>query len=500
MAGCTVTFDTNGGTTIEPVKRVHNSDIDVEPPQKEGFAFNGWYADKECTAPVTKMPDHNITLYAGWYTEGLAFTQGANGYGVSVGEATGAEILLPLMHNGLPVTEIADNGFKGSAVESIEITPYITVIGQGAFENCLGLTEILIPSHVVAIKSGAFAGCSNLTIYCPIDEEDMPEGWESGWNFDRPVIWSYRFHTVTFVTGGGSQIQPQTLLFNSSINAASERDGYVFNGWYADEEATTPVTKVPDNDITVYAGWYSSGLQFDQTGDSYSVRKGFATGDIIIPYYYNGKPVTTIPLSAFYSFDDIYSVYIPDSVTDIGEEAFANCKNLTTVRLSNNLTQLKDRVFLGCEKLVEITIPSSVTVVGYCAFSYCYALTSIVIPDSVTQLGESAFGQCSALQSVTLSKNLISIGKDAFRECGSLSSIVIHDKVESIGNSAFAMTNISSVFIPISVQTMGQYVFGWSRAYDVYVYCEAESRPSGWSDDWDGATTCHVQWGASRPE
>lgn len=65
----TITFDTNGGSKIDAVKVKEGKTL-VAPktPVKEGYIFDGWYADKELTqkydftTPVTK----SFTLYAKW--------------------------------------------------------------------------------------------------------------------------------------------------------------------------------------------------------------------------------------------------------------------------------------------------------------------------------------------------------------------------------------------------------------------------------------------------
>ena len=66
-----VTFNTNGGTSIEP-RTVHEGDAlnlgGGEVPTKAKNKFDGWYTDSSCTTrydfstPVTK----NITIYAKW--------------------------------------------------------------------------------------------------------------------------------------------------------------------------------------------------------------------------------------------------------------------------------------------------------------------------------------------------------------------------------------------------------------------------------------------------
>lgn len=69
IAEFTVTFNTNGGSTIEPVAAAKGSKIQRPlPPTKDGFAFDNWYTDNELThvydfnTPI----NGNITLYAKW--------------------------------------------------------------------------------------------------------------------------------------------------------------------------------------------------------------------------------------------------------------------------------------------------------------------------------------------------------------------------------------------------------------------------------------------------
>ena len=62
----TITFETNGGTSIEQVTADYGTLISIENPIKEGYIFDGWYKDKSFTTKyiITTMPNENITLYA----------------------------------------------------------------------------------------------------------------------------------------------------------------------------------------------------------------------------------------------------------------------------------------------------------------------------------------------------------------------------------------------------------------------------------------------------
>ena len=85
-------------------------------------------------------------------------------------------------------------------------------------------------------------------------------------------------------------------------------------------------------------------------------------------------------------------------------------------------------------------------------------------------IANSAFAYCTSLTSVVIGENVTSIGDYAFRDCISLTSVVIPDSVTSIGEWAF---------------------YDCSK---LTIYCEASSKPSGWSYYWNSSNR-PVVWG-----
>ena len=105
----------------------------------------------------------------------------------------------------------------------------------------------------------------------------------------------------------------------------------------------------------------------------------FAEGSITEIKREELEGIETITPCAFYNYDTLRSIVIPDSVTHIGYSAFGNCNGL-----------------------VNVSIGNSVKTIGYNAFEYCTALTSIEIPKCVTVLGSNAFKECTGLKKVTV--------------------------------------------------------------------------------------------------
>jgi M6 family metalloprotease-like protein len=98
-------------------------------------------------------------------TPGLFFTLINDGtaYEVSRGTADSEHIVISTIHNLLPVTRIADEGFSlFSTMTSIHIPDSVTIIGSTAFYGCTGLTEISIPSSVIMLEDNPFVSIPNL--------------------------------------------------------------------------------------------------------------------------------------------------------------------------------------------------------------------------------------------------------------------------------------------------------------------------------------------------
>ena len=390
------------------------------------------------------------------------------------------------------VTSIGEDAFENCIqLQSVTFEPNnkLKNIGVAAFYRCYSLTSITIPSSVTNIGNYAFYGCSSLTIYCEVSAR--PSGWDDYWNYDNwnsryiPVYWG--INEINFIEKDGIQY----VIIN--------------------EEAV----------ITRYVGT-STNVEIPTTIE------------------FNGKTydVTSIGGSAFFYCRFLTSITIPSSVTSIGEDAFRYCHSLTIYceasskpsgwdsdwnysnrpvywGINENNFIEKDGIqyviideeavvtrYVGTSTNVEIptTIEFKgktydVTSIGGSAFFYCGFLTSITIPSSVTSIGEHAFHYCDQLQSVTFEPNskLESIGDYAFSGCSSLTNITIPNSVTSIGGGAFFYCRfLTSITIPSSVTSIGNNAFYWCNS--LIIYCEASSKPNGWSSNWNYSDR-PVYWG-----
>ncbi len=215
----TVTFHSGGGTAVSSQSVVYGEKV-LRPadPERAGYCFEGWYRDSDLTVPFdfgTEIHE-NRDLYAGW----------TKLHTVSFVSFGGTEIPAQTVKDGEKAARPADPEKPGFAF--------------GGWYADSGLTTGF--SFSTAIEE-------DTTLYAK---------W-------------LRLFTVTFESGGGTEIPAQTVREGgrASRPADPDRDGYVFTGWYTDAGLTagfdfgTPIAE----DTSLYAGWVKlHQVTFDSGG------------------------------------------------------------------------------------------------------------------------------------------------------------------------------------------------------------------------------------------
>ena len=432
--------------------------------------------ETEKTVAVTNggFSDYYSTMYSGSVSISEQVSYDVTTYSVtSIGEDAFLECS-GLTEVNIPnsVTSIGGGAFSGcSGLTEVNIPNSVTSIGGGAFSGCSGLTEVNIPNSVTSIGGGAFSGCSGLTeVNIPNSVTSIGGGAFSGCS------------GLTSVTIPNSV----TVIGLCAFQYCTSLTEFIFNA----ENCTTMGSNYYD--YNVFAG--CTNLAKLTIGDKVKTIPDYAFSgcagltSVTIP-----NSVTSIGEYAFYGCIGLTSVTIPNSVTSIGEYAFYGCIGLTSVTIPNSVTSIEGGAFRDCIGLTSVSIPNSVTSIGTSAFYGCTGLTSVTIPNSVTSIESSAFGGCTGLISLklesgnsvydsrdncnaiietstntliagcknsTIPNSVTSIGGGAFSGCTGLTSVTIPNSVTSIGGGAFSgCTGLTSVTIPNSVASIGASAF-----------------------------------------
>ncbi len=77
ISGFSITFNSNGGTTISDIEEATELPTPLPTPTKSGYAFVAWYYESnfQTRAKAGDTIESNTTLYAKWHNLGSLFTE-----------------------------------------------------------------------------------------------------------------------------------------------------------------------------------------------------------------------------------------------------------------------------------------------------------------------------------------------------------------------------------------------------------------------------------------
>ena len=287
-----------------------------------------------------------------------------------------------------------------------------------AFENCAGLTGVVIPEGITEIGDFAFSNCPSL-------ENILVSADNPSYVSINNCCLSKDLRKLIF--GCRSSIIPEGI---SMIEESA------FEGC------------VGQTSIVMPEGVKEIGR------DAFSGCTGLT--NIVIP-----DIVTEINGGAFFGCTSLTSIVIPKGVTEIGESAFGGCVGLTSVVMPKSVTKIGWGAFKDCTSLTSIVIPKGITEIGESAFSCCTGLTGVVIPEGVTEISMNVFRDCTGLTGVVIPEGVKEIGYGAFSGCTGLTNIVIPNSVTVIMSSAFSgCTGLTGIVIPEGVTEIDCGAFG----------------------------------------
>ena len=462
-----ITYELDGGTndTKNPVEyTAEMNTITFANPQKEGFAFGGWFTDSSFIGTkqtaIEKGSYGDRTYYAKWLrlcTVTFVTAYRKTPAAIKIGEGE------PITAEQLPELESGDYFFGGWYD---------------------GVTKVVAETYTVT------------------DDVTFTAKWLNK-------------YTVSYVTDHGTAPESVFVADGSSVPSkllpSLTETGWSFKGWYTDrscsENKKAGEGLVVTTNLTLYAKWeeypetydlnaYLSRLPANSADSPYSVRvlnpdissikEALDNNDdkyVSIELSDMGKNAS-IPDHAFDGCWNLTGIIIPDGVTSIGDRAFYNC-SLTDVYIPKTVSVIADEAFVGyyiktireinvdehnknyCSvdgvlfskdmtKLIQYpsgkqgnsySVPYGVLSIGQSACTSC-GFNKIIIPDTVVTIDGMAFSCCENLKDITLPNSVKTIGYCAFDCCSNLTSINIPSSVESIGSEFFRYSgNITSITV-----------------------------------------------------
>ena len=348
-------------------------------------------------------------------------------------------------------TQVKD--YVPASLKKVSIEPRTTIsIPEQAFKNCSSIEEVYLPpktptaTFIENIGKYAFNNCSKLKT---INLEAV-----SG------SIGDYAFLGCGAIEG--------ELTINNFISRIGRG---AFKGCNSLSKLTVPFigeSETSNRFIHYIFGSSSSNFGISSGGEMPNSLK-----EIVVSESSNDVPESAFSSTAF------EKITFKGIVKEIGQFAFSRClklkdvvferaahvetigigafqgSSLTAYNIPHNVRTIEKQAFMETG-LTSIIVPDEVETIGSYAFKDCTGLTSVTIGKRVTSIGSSAFSGCSRLTKITGSSTISAV---VARQCGSNSFEVVITSGTSIGDSAFRDCGLTSITIPDSVTSIGQYAF-----------------------------------------
>ena len=283
-------YNIDDSTNSNPTNyNVESETFTLVNPSKTGYTFAGWYSDADLSVVADTTIETNsignLAFYAKW---------------------------TPTVYNVTYVLYDGTNAETNPASYTIEDEITLAAATKAGYSFGGWFTDSAFEN---AIDKIALGSTGNMTLYAK---------------------WYYT-GTVSFVTNGGSAIEPITQEYGTVLVAPEDpvRDHYTFAGWYSDEDLLTEYvfSTMPDIDFTLYAKWeaveYSityvlNGGENGLNPDVYTVESAFdfapatKTGYTFVAWYtlpdFTSAPVSSIAAGTFGDMT-LYANYSINSYT-----------------------------------------------------------------------------------------------------------------------------------------------------------------------------------------
>jgi len=214
----TVTFVTNGGSTVTARSVIYGEAINTSPATaREGYDFDGWYVNSNFSGGPATFPyvvSENTTFYARW--------------------------------EAIP-SETENYSVKFNVDGAIIDTVYV-VYGTGIGTSKMPLKPEKLGYDFVGWNTNPYASDANFYASTPATSDTVY------------AIWTIRTYSVTFDSDGVAFVPTQQVTHGNTVSAPADeptRTNYIFDGWYSDSDLTVPAqfpASVTYN-ITFYAKW-----------------------------------------------------------------------------------------------------------------------------------------------------------------------------------------------------------------------------------------------------
>lgn len=479
-----IVYHLDGAVVINPNPSGYddgNVEIVLQDINRAGYDFLGWYSDSSYTTEIESIAANStgkIDVYAKW---GAIFEY-------SNGEITGmakygkdkniSDLVIPEKIDGVTIDTIGVHAFYNNDFNSITIPTTVTSIEGGAFnsakstnimyqgtlENWLSidmgsnvfnndnlyiggtkLNDITIPSSVTSIKNNAFYGINANKFVVHGNVNSIGKNAFAGGT-----------NTKIYYT---DDLAKWLEIEKGQTVAGKKYDLFIDDVKLDDLVIPASVKELKDNAL--------SGLNVETITIHKEVSK-FGKYAIDIEEEIRINYLGTIDqwMNIEKKENSVYNakLYINDNL-------------VTSVDVSEEVTTIKENALIGIKGIVDIKVHDKVSVIEAGALN---TGSSVHIHYA---------GTISDWTKIDIEATSFNKGSYLYVDNDLVEDLLIDDETTSIKANSFASFIFESVTIHDEVTEIGENAF--MRDGEITIYCEADSKPSGWNENWQIGNTVY---------
>ncbi len=277
----------------------------------------------------------------------------------------------------------------------------IKTIGESAFEGCVVLEDISL-RNVQELGKRAFYGC-----YMPnVQIERLA-------TIPEEAFANCRTNRLTFASVVSNGIRVSSIGSKAFDNCVGLHGKDIYVEYRAPEVASDAFNGLTLDRITLHATpeVYNSGYETDPVWGKMKVNKNYDEQSTV-----GSKAEGWVLSNGTLTVTRSFTTGHPESMP------WYSYREYIKRIVIEEVTGINDYEFAGLENVVSVSIPRSVSNIGEGAFKGCSSLENIYIT-RVEKIGSYAFEDCSSLETIEINEELKRAGDYIFRNCISLKDI-----------------------------------------------------------------------------
>jgi hypothetical protein len=370
-----------------------------------------------------------------------------------------AHVVVPTYINGFDVVQINYDAFRGiENLESVTLPSQIGVVSSRAFAECRDLKAVYFDGPRPTSGGNLFVGSHQVKVY----HSATGAGWTYlGGSFEGCPVEAFGSAAElapTFVPEAGAYPEEPLTL---QVSKVSPVGAIHYNISFSTPNANSPVVPAngevevtPDTFMraSVYEGTQYLGLSrlarytvsspasdflIQENAESITIT-GYTGpgGEVIVPNYLNGKPVTAFAALAFANQSVITTLHFGQKVAQIDPTAFDGASGLTDIVAADYGPAFSsvDGILYDNSRRTLVRYPPGRTEAFF------------ELPEWASKIGRRAFAGHSNLERLLFGDQLTGIQDGAFDQMGALQEVIFYGHAPTTDSDPFGSTSAVSVF------------------------------------------------------